>query len=61
MKKMVTFESEIAGNLNNCFSNIAKKLEISNFDAKDSFAENIKNPVIKTMLKYKNDPNVLVI
>ena len=50
---MLTSESETAGTLNNFFSNIVKKFEIPKFNSSDSVTENIKDPVIKAILKYK--------
>ena len=58
---MLTSEFETAETLNNFFSNIVKKLEISKFNSNSSATENIKDPVLKTILKYKNHPSTLTI
>ena len=47
--------------LNNFFSNIVKKLNIPKFNSNNSVTENIKDPVFKAILKYKNYPSVLAI
>ena len=60
-EKILTSESERAETLNNYFSNIVKKLEISKFNSNDSVTENINDPVFKTILKYKIHPNILAI
>ena len=61
MKKTPTFESETAKDLNDFFSDIRKKLEIPKFDANNPLTENIKDPVFKAILKYKNHPSILAI
>ena len=60
-EKMLTSESETAETLNNFFSNIVKKLNIPKFNSNNSVTENIKDPVFKDSLKYKNHPSILVI
>ena len=57
---MFASESETAETLNNFFSNI-KKLEIPKFNSNDSVTENMKDPVFKDILKYKNHPSILAI
>ena len=51
-------ESEKAETFNNLFSNIAKELEIPEFYASDSFTENINDPLLEAILKYKNHPSI---
>ena len=58
---MLASESETAETLNNFFSNIVKKLNIPKFNSNNSVKENIKDPVFKHILKYRNHPNVLAI
>ena len=58
---MLTFESEIAETLNNFFSNIVKKLYILKFNSNNLVTDNIKDPVFKAILKYKNHPSILAI
>ena len=60
-EKMLTSESETAETLNNFFSNIVKKLNIPKFNSNNSVTENIKDPVFKDSLKYKNHSSILVI
>ena len=60
-EKMLTFEPETAETLNNFFSNIVKKLNIPKFNSNNSVTENIKDPVFKAILKYKNHPSILAI
>ena len=47
--------------MNNLFLNIVKELEIPKFHSDDSGTENIKDPVSKAILKYKNHPSILAI
>ena len=58
---MVLSESETVDALSNFFSDIVKKFEIPKFDSNDSVTENIKDPVFKAILKYKNHPRILAI
>ena len=58
---MLTSESETAETLNNFFSNIVKKLNIPKFNSNNSVTKNIKDPVFKAILKYKNHPSILAI
>ena len=60
-EKMLASESETAETLNNFFSNIIKKLNIPEFNSNNSVIENIKDPVFKTILEYKNHPSILPI
>ena len=60
-EKMLTSESETAETLNNFFSNIVKKLNIPKFNSNNSVTENMKGPVFKAILKYKNHPSILAI
>ena len=47
--------------MNNFFSNIVKKVNILKFNSNNSVTENIKDPVFKAILKYKNHPSILAI
>ena len=58
---MLTSESEKAETLNNFFSNIVKKLNTPKFNSNHSVTENIKDPVFKAILKYKNHPSIFAI
>ena len=56
---MLTSESETVDTLNNFFSDIVKKLNIPKFNSNNSVTENVKVPVFKAILKYKNHPRIL--
>ena len=58
-EETLTFESETTETFNNFFANIIKKLKTQKFNTKDSVTENIKDPVSKAILKYKNHPTIL--
>ena len=60
-EKMPTSESATAKTLDNFFSNIVKKLNTPNFNSNNSVTKNIKDPVSKAILKYKNHPSILAI
>ena len=60
-EKMLTSEFETAETLNNFFSNMVKKLDIPKFNSNNSVTGNIKDPVFKAILKYKNHPRILAI
>ena len=60
-EKELTFESETAETLKNFFSNIVEKLDIPKFDSNGSATKNIKDPVFKAILKFKNHPSILAI
>ena len=60
-EKMLTSESETGETLNNLFSNKVKKLSIPKFNSNNSVTENIKDPAIKAILKYKNHLSILAI
>ena len=47
--------------LNNFFSNIVKNLEIPQYNQVDSICQNIKDPVFKAIIKYRNHPNIIPI
>ena len=51
---MRTSESETAESLNNFLYNIVKKFDIPKFNSNNSVTGNIKDPVSKAILKYKN-------
>ena len=47
--------------LNNFFSNIIKNLEIPQYNQVDPICRNIKDPVIKAIIKYRNHPSIITI
>ena len=54
-------ESETAETLNSFFSNIVKNLNISRYSEFDSVTENIADPTLKGIFKYKGYPSLLEI
>ena len=59
--KILKTESETAESLNSFFSNIAKNLNISRYSGFDPVTENIANPTLKAIFKYKDHPSILAI
>ena len=57
------FESDIntAQILNTVFSNIVSNLKIAEYANCDSISDNINDPVIKSIVKYRNHPSILKI
>ena len=47
--------------LNNFFSNIVNNLKIEGYSNCDPLANNIKDPVLKCIVKYRNHPSMLAI
>ena len=54
-------ESETVESLNSFFSNIAKNLNTSRYSEFDSVTENIADPTVKAIFKYKDHPSILAI
>ena len=50
-------ESETAETVNDFFSNIVKNLNILRYSGTDSVAENITEPTLKAIMKYKDHPD----
>ena len=46
---------------NNFFSNIVKNLKIPQYSNFDHIAQNIEDPTLKTIVKYKNHPSIYAI
>ena len=59
--KVLKTESETAESLNSFFSNIVKNLNISRYSEFDSVTENIADPTLKAIFKYKDHPSILAI
>ena len=59
--QIVKPESEIAKILNKFLSNIVKNLSIPVYDDFDPVIENMKDPIFKAILKYKNHSSILAI
>ena len=55
-------DSKIAKSLNSFFSNIVKNLKIPRYRPyNDSLFENVSDPILKVILKYRNHPSILTI
>ena len=59
--ELLNSESETAEVLNNFFSNIVKRLKIPEYENLDRNFENVEDPVLRAILKYKNHPSITVI
>ena len=59
--KIVKTEKGTAEVSNNFFGNIVKNLNISQYSDFDPIIENVKDPTLKTILKYKKHPSILAI
>ena len=59
--KILKTESETAESLNSFFSNIVKNLNISRYSEFDPATENIADPTLKAIFKYKDHPSILAI
>ena len=60
-KEIIKTDQANAKMLNNFFSNIIKNLEIPQYNQIDPICQNIKDPVIKTIIKYRNHPGIIAI
>ena len=58
---IINEDGENAKILNTIFSNGFKKLKIPEYQETDSLANNIFHPIFKTILKYRNDVNIVTI
>ena len=47
--------------LNNFFSNIVQNLNIARYTSEESFVDNISDPTLKAILKYRNHPSIIAI
>ena len=59
--KIVKTEKERAEVFNNFFGNILKNLNISQYSDFDPIIEEVKDPTLKAILKYKKHPSILAI
>ena len=59
--KILKTESETAESLNSSFSNIVKNLNISRYSEFDPVTENVADPTLKAIFKYKDHPSILAI
>ena len=58
---IINEDGENAKILNTIFSNAFKKLKIPEYQETDTLANNIFHPIFKTILKCRNDPNIVTI
>ena len=47
--------------MNNLFANAVRNLNIPNYENWDSLAENIDDPTLKAIVKWRNHPSILAI
>ena len=60
-EELINSESKTAEALNEFFSNIVKILNIPEYENFNPNLENVKETVLKTILKYKNHPSITAI
>ena len=58
-EKIITNDKDIAKPLNDFFSNIIETLNIPQKNHTDSINENVRDPTLKTILKYRKHPSIL--
>ena len=58
---IVKTEKETATILNNFFSNIVKKLEIEPYETNDNIFQNISDPVLQAIIRYRDHPSITAI
>ena len=61
MVKHCQENEEIAENLNNFFSDRITNLKLPPYEDPTTNAENIANPILKAIEKYKNHPSIRII
>ena len=60
--EIISEDSKIAESLNSFFSNIVKNLKIPGYRPhNDSLFENVSDPILQVILKYRNHPSILPI
>ena len=57
-RKIESNHKEIAGTFNNYFAKVATSLEIPGFDSFDQHSENISQPALKAIVKYRKRPSI---
>ena len=58
---LLTNCKEVAKELNNFFANAVKNLNIPKYKNCDSLTENIDDPILKAIAKWRNHPSILAI
>ena len=59
--EIIAEDSDVAQTLNSFFSNIVTNLKISAYADSNSNLENVADPIIKLILKYRDHPSILTI
>ena len=59
--KIIKNDTDSAKVLNTFFSNIVCDLKIPDYNNCNQMAENIQEPVLKAIVKYRNHPSILTI
>ena len=59
--EIILEDSDVAQTLNSFFSNILANLKIPAYVDSNSNLENVEDPIIKLILKYRDHPNILAI
>ena len=57
--EVVATEQDTANVLNTFFSNIVTNLKIPEYADYDPIANNISDPILKVIIRYRNHPNIL--
>ena len=56
--EIIKTEKGTAEVLNASFSNIAENLDIQQYNVDDPICENINNPLLKAIVRYRNHPSI---
>ena len=59
--EIISNDKEVAEVLNTFFSNTVSNLNIPEYPVNDPFIDNINNPILKAIFKYKNYPSIKAI
>ena len=59
--ELIKSDSKTAETLNNFFSNIVQNLNIARYTSEEPFIENIQDPTLEAILKYRNHPSIIAI
>ena len=59
--EIIKTEKGTAEVVNAFFSNIVQNLDIQQYTADDPICENINNPLLKAIVRYRNHPSIVAI
>ena len=59
--EIIKTEIGTAKALNAFFPNILQNLDIQQYNVDDSICENVNNPILKAIVRYRNHPNIVAI